>query len=284
MGDVGEDQRTAEAHEWPGEPAMEPERGPPRHHQPREHDGGHDAGQLSPDERPDARSPDGGSDRDASLDDRPAEVRNELAAEVEVALQQHNVDGAERLERKRESEDAQQGSDERLVEERRHQRSGQEGGRREEDPEHEVGDVDGVGCLVGVLAALDEGPAEAEILEHGEIGDRQRGESHDPELLGREQPGEDCHRDEDQHLAGGERQVVPQDGARRAAAEGAGVGAGGGGRGALFDHEGASCSSRLAATFGNAKATPTSSHANRAKAMWRNTDVSRYAMSPTPMA
>ena len=62
-------------------------------------------------------------------------------------------------------------------------------------------------------APLDQGRAETEILQHGEEGHGDGRHSHDPELLRRQQPGEDGGGNQYDALAEGKGAVVPEDSA-----------------------------------------------------------------------
>jgi hypothetical protein len=115
--EIREHERGAEPGKGFHQTPLESVGGSPRHHPPGQYRLSDDAGQLSPDERPDAEAGRSCGDGYSTLDEGSTEVGDELLAELELLLQQHLVDGAQCLENKAECKDSKEGGDQRLAKE-----------------------------------------------------------------------------------------------------------------------------------------------------------------------
>ena len=108
---------------------------------------------------------------------------------------------SQRLEHKREGENPQDGCHQGLLEEGCHQGRRQCGDERENRPHRKVEDIHRLGRRLQLGSPLNDRGAEPEVLQHGQVGDSDRGEPDDAEFPRREHTGEDRHRHQHQYLA-----------------------------------------------------------------------------------
>ena len=158
------------------------------------------ADQVAIDDRPGAECQQGEGDRDAALEQGPAQLGNRARAEAQALAQQGVGDLAGRPQQERERQDAEHPCDLRMTEEGGRQRSNQHGHRDERAGDRQADEQRGI-IAPPVRRQEHERLGNPKIGHHVGVGDEDQRDRDHPEVGWHQQPCEDDGGGQHRHLA-----------------------------------------------------------------------------------